>query len=212
MFAVRPGMFGAVQSEAATLAAATLREHRARVLLELGCGAGRDALFFASCGFAVTALDYTASGIRALRKRALEAGLAGSMRALVADVRRPLALADECFDAVYAHMLHSMAFQEEELLALLRETWRVLRPGGLHVFTVRSHDDPDYGTGTPLDEGMSDIEGDVIRFFGQGDLEPLVCGYDILDVRALEEGSLPKRLFHVTLRKNGQLAGASEHP
>jgi len=71
----------------------------------------------------------------------------------------------------------------------------------VHVFTVRSRNDPDYGTGTPLGDDTFDVDGDVIHFFGRAAVERLAAGYEFLNVRMLEEGSLPKRLYHVTLRK-----------
>lgn len=44
-------------------------------------------------------------------------------------------------DAVYAHAVYMM-FSERELGRLLAEVRRVVRPGGLHLFAVRSSRDP----------------------------------------------------------------------
>jgi tellurite methyltransferase len=54
-------------------------------VLDLGCGDGRHALFFASHGFDVTAVDISESGIRKTRSLASDGGL--TLRVEVADMR-----------------------------------------------------------------------------------------------------------------------------
>jgi tellurite methyltransferase len=44
-------------------------------VLELGCGEGRDSVFFASCGCNVTAVDVSAAGLRKAERLARNAGV-----------------------------------------------------------------------------------------------------------------------------------------
>jgi tellurite methyltransferase len=44
-------------------------------VLELGCGEGRDSVFFASCGCDVTAVDVSAAGLRKAERLARSAGV-----------------------------------------------------------------------------------------------------------------------------------------
>src|SRR5674476_257429 len=55
----------------------------------------------------------------------------------------------DSIDASYSHMLFCMALTTGELERLAGELFRVLRPGGLVVYTARTTADAHYGTGTP---------------------------------------------------------------
>lgn len=70
-------------------------------VLNLGCGAGGDALMFASYGLSVLGLDPSSAAVQQARRRALSAGLGSRLRF---HVRRPheLRLQDGCFDAAFA--------------------------------------------------------------------------------------------------------------
>jgi ubiquinone/menaquinone biosynthesis C-methylase UbiE len=97
--------------------------------LELGGGQGRDALWLADRDFEVHVLDYSHAAIQAISAKAEQLNLGERLSAAVQDVRQPLPLAGESFDACYSHMLYCMALTTAELRSLSREVWRVLRPG-----------------------------------------------------------------------------------
>lgn len=201
MFAQRPEMFGAEPSEPARISAEWFTREGKTRLLELGGGQGRDTLFFALNGFQVHALDYTASAAEAIRDKAHQLGLSASVTATQHDIRQPLPLADESFDACYSHMLYCMALTTSELASLSREVWRVLRPGGLHVYTVRHTNDPDYGKGIPRGEDLYESGGFIVHYFSREKVARLAHGYELLAIDEFEEGKLPRKLFRVTLRK-----------
>lgn len=93
-----PGMYGDRPSEFTVHAAGAVD------VLELGCGHGRDALYFARCGFTVRAADFSSVALRKLRTDAEAAGLAEKITTAIHDVRDPLPLPDSSVDAVFAHM------------------------------------------------------------------------------------------------------------
>jgi SAM-dependent methyltransferase len=170
-------------------------------LLELGAGQGRDTFFFAAQGFDVVALDYADSAVETLKRKAQEAGLTERVSVEQHDVREPLPYDDEVFDACYSHMLFCMALTESELAFLAREIRRVLRPGGLCIYTTRTTDDPDFGKGVHHGEGLYESGGFIIHFFDQQTVERLADGFETVEVEKFEEGPLPRRLYRVTLRK-----------
>ena len=45
------------------------------------------------------------------------------------------------------------------------------------------------------------MNGFVVHYFDRAMVESLAEGYDILGIEEFEEGSLPRKLFQVTLRK-----------
>jgi SAM-dependent methyltransferase len=115
-------------------------------VLELGCGPGRDARALASAGHVVWAVDHSSIAL----ERARAQPCTGSLRFEQSDALSALrGRAPSSVDAVYAHALYMM-LSEEELRELLRELSRALRPGGLHLFALRSVTDPRATTGREI--------------------------------------------------------------
>jgi SAM-dependent methyltransferase len=193
--------FGTDASRPARAAAQALSETGARQLLELGAGQGRDTLFFAQEGFSVTALDYAASATEAITAKLASHGLQGMVQVRDHDLREPLPFADASFDACYSHMLYCMAFTEAQLASLSTEILRVLRPGGLNIFTARTTEDPDWGQGTHHGENLYESGGFVVHFLGSDLIERLADGYDLMSIEPFDEGPLPRRLVRVTMRR-----------
>jgi len=69
-------------------------------MLELGCGQGRDTLFFASKGIEVSALDYSSVAIDGLIELAKERNLLSNIRASVYDVKSVIPFKNDEFDTV----------------------------------------------------------------------------------------------------------------
>jgi SAM-dependent methyltransferase len=201
--AARADRYGRGPSAPALAAADVFRAHGVRDVLELGAGQGRDTVFFARRGFRVQALDFASVGVEAIRARAADEGLSQVIAATQHDCRDPLPFADRRFDACFSHMLFCMALSTPQLEALSAEVWRVLRPGGLHVYTARSTADPDFGTGAACGDDMYESGGFVVHFFSRELVDRLARGYELVDVTEFEEGDLPRRLFRVTMRRGG---------
>jgi SAM-dependent methyltransferase len=195
MFAEHPDMLGTQPSVAASYAIELFTQDGVRSVLELGAGQGRDTVGFLSAGFKVTALDYEGDALRSLEDKAR--GLSVSVH----DVRTPLPFADASFDAVYSHMLFNMALSTPELEGLAAEVHRVLRPGGLHVYTVRHVGDKHYGAGMSHGDGMYEHGGFIVHFFDQQLVDRLAVGFSTPEVVEFEEGELPRELWRIKVRK-----------
>jgi SAM-dependent methyltransferase/rhodanese-related sulfurtransferase len=202
----RPDRYGAAASEPARASFDLFRQRGDRDLVELGSGQGRDAIFFADAGLVVTAVDFTRAAVRAVAEKAEAAGVAERVAGVECDVRKQLPFEPATFDACYSHMLFCMALDEAELKALTAEIWRVLRPGGVCVYTARTTEDSDYGRGTPLGDDMYELAGFVVHFFDRDLVMRLASGtgeasFELLEVEEFEEGTLPRRLIRVTMRR-----------
>lgn len=195
-------MFGAEPSAAARAAAELFQQEGKQKLLELGCGQGRDAVFFAQQGFEIWALDYSEPGLAAIRRKAAALGPGLSLQTVCHDVRQPLPFAAESFDACFSHMLFCMALTTAELEFLSAEVRRVLKSGGLVDYSVRNTRDPQYRSGIHRGEDMYEIGGGfIVHFFNRQKVEYLASGFELLSLVEFEEGALPRRLFRVCLRK-----------
>ena len=201
MFSSRPEMFGAAPSVAAIKSVETFKKKKLTNILELGGGQGRDSLFFAQSNFTVQVLDYSQSGVDSIAKQANILELAKSITVNNHDIRKPLPFKDESFDGCFSHMLFCMAFTTKELKSLSNEIHRVLKPGCINIYTVRHTGDADYGTGIHRGEDLYETGGFIVHFFSTEKIKQLSSGFDILNIESFEEGSLPRKLFQITLRK-----------
>jgi SAM-dependent methyltransferase len=194
-------MFGSEPSEPALKAAALFERTGHKTMLELGGGQGRDTLFFATRGFHVMVLDYAQAAVDAIVAKAKAQHIDGRVTALCHDLRTGLPFEDASFDNCYSHMLFCMSFTGTELQQLAAEVCRVLKPGGLHVFTVRHTGDPHYRKGFYRGKDVYEVGGFIVHFFDRAKALCLAAGYDVLQIHEFEEGVLPRRLFRVTLRR-----------
>jgi SAM-dependent methyltransferase len=97
-----------------------------------------------------------------------------------------------------------MALTTVELERLARELRRVLRPGGLVIYTARTTADAHYGTGTPRGDDMYEHGGFIVHFFDRALIDRLAAGFTLIDVTDFTEGELPRRLASVTMRVQQQ--------
>ncbi|MBI3097691.1 MAG: class I SAM-dependent methyltransferase [Planctomycetes bacterium] len=101
-------------------------------ILNLGCGAGREALGGAGEGRSLIACDVALEMCRRARSQFTAAGKAWP---LVATDARRLPFRDEAFDAVLAtNTLIQYISRRRMRIRVLREVGRVLRPGGRAAF------------------------------------------------------------------------------
>jgi len=200
-FAAHPEMYGDEPSEAAVASGDVFVDAGATSVLELGAGQGRDTIYLAHRGFDVHALDYAREGLYAIGAKADAAGLADRVTVALHDVRQHLPFADASVDASYSHMLLCMALTTPELERLVADLHRVVRPGGLVVYTVRTTDDAHYGAGIAHGDDMYEHGGFVVHFFDRALIDQLTAGFALIEVTKFTEGELPRMLARVTMRR-----------
>ncbi len=104
-------------------------------ILELGCGVGRDAVYFAQCGHEVVATDGSATVIKQNKMLINQSGVTFEKL----DMRQTFPYNSESFNVVYANLsLHY--YSDEKTREILKEMTRVLKLGGLLVFACKSYD------------------------------------------------------------------------
>lgn len=95
-------------------------------VLDLGCGAGGDALWLARQGWRVTAVDVSSVAVERLTALAVSHGLDDRITAQRHDLRE--SFPDGAFDVVCAHYLHTPL--DLDRATVLRRAAHALRPGG----------------------------------------------------------------------------------
>ncbi|HWT02013.1 MAG TPA: class I SAM-dependent methyltransferase [Pyrinomonadaceae bacterium] len=104
-------------------------------VLDAGCGGGRNLVYFLRSGYEVFAVDQSGEAVQ--RARVLAAALAPHLPAdnFRAEAVENLSFIDESFDVVISSAVLHFARDEEHWQRMVREMWRVLKPGG--VFFAR---------------------------------------------------------------------------
>ena len=155
-------------------------------VLEIGCGNGRDAVFFAGAGHDVTALDVSAEAVALCTRNHARDGLRFLCGALP---QLTLELPGE-FDCAYSRFcLHAMTDAEEQ--DMLRAAHRLLRDQGLFFIECRSINDPLARKGEVISP-TERIHGHYRRFIVADELERRLLDSGFSIVNLLESSGLSR--------------------
>lgn len=153
-------------------------------LIEIGCGNGRDASYFAREGFAVTALDLSEAAIEKCKVDHADLPIR-FLPGKISDVQSELG---EYFDAAYSRfVIHAMPVEEE--IETISSAFESLKPGGDFHIECRSINDPMAREGEVISP-TERIHGHYRRFIIREELEARLddVGFDVVD--SLESNGL----------------------
>ena len=194
-------MFGLEPSISAVKATKFFKEKNIKNIVELGAGLGRDTIYFAKNSIHVHALDYSNTAIEIITDKTKKLNLATFIKPKFFDVRKKLPFKDNSLDGCFSHMLYCMALSNFDLENLNDEICRILKPGGINIYTVRHTDDGDYKNGIHRGEDLYENDGFIVHFFSKNKVNELSKGFEILDIEKFEEGKFPRKLFMVKNKK-----------
>jgi len=200
-FSCKPDMFGLKPSTPAKKALKIFKNNKANKIVELGAGLGRDSIYFAKNSIHVEALDYSQSGIKNINQKIKQNNLSNLIKTKNFDVRKTLPFKNNSIEGVYSHMLYCMALTTSDLESLNKEIHRILKPGGINIYTVRHTNDGDYNKGIHRGEDMYENDGFIVHFFSKNKINSLLDGFMNLEITSFEEGSFPRKLNFVANKK-----------
>ena len=195
-------MFGLDPSLSAKKSLELFKEKNIHKIVEIGAGLGRDTLFFAKNLIHTTALDYSPSGIDIINQKTKKNNLSNYVSTKLFDVRQKLPFEDNSIEACYSHMLFCMALTTSDLKKLNNEILRILKPGGINIYTVRHTGDGDFQNGIHIGEDLYENDGFIVHYFSEDKVNSLLNGFKNISLEKFEEGNFPRRLFFVVNEKN----------
>ena len=107
-------------------------------LLDIGCGPGRNLVYFLRQDFQVYGVDQSEQAISNVRQLAESLNPNLPLDNFQKAPAEQLPFTDESFDAVIANAVFHFARDENQFVEMVRESWRVLKPGGLFFARLAS--------------------------------------------------------------------------
>ena len=146
-----------------------------KTLIDLGCGNGRDSLFFAKQGMQVVAIDLSRSAIDQLNQQPVENARFVCGDFIASDVHQP-----DSYDYAYSRFTIHAINQKQETM-LLQTMFRALKPGGKFFIEVRSVNDPLYGKGKAVERNAFFYDNHYRRFIVRDELAHGLenCGFRV---------------------------------
>ena len=200
-FSNKPEMFGLNPSLSAKKALKLFQEKKIGKIVEIGAGLGRDTIFFAKNSIHTIALDYSPSGIKVINQKAKKDNLSNYISTKLFDVREKLPFENNSIEACYSHMLYCMALTTSDLEKLNNEIYRILKPGGINIYTVRHTNDGDFQKGIHRGEDLYENDGFIVHYFSEEKVNSLLNGFKNISLEKFEEGTFPRKLFFVMNEK-----------
>lgn len=107
-------------------------------VLDAGCGGGRNLTYFFRTGFDVSGVDQSAAALAEIQSRA--AALAPNLPAenFRLEAVEKMSFTDATFDVVLSSAVLHFARDENHWREMVREMWRVLKPGGIFFARLAS--------------------------------------------------------------------------
>jgi SAM-dependent methyltransferase len=174
-------VWGKEPSLSAKLAAEVFKQYNVKTIMVLGCGYGRNCLYFAKLGFSVAGIDISPVGIKIAKRNAERYNL--SVEYVIGDVLNVLP-ARRKYDGVFVHNLLHL-FLKHNRIKLINGLKNSLKKSGILVVNVFSMNDPSFGKGIQIEENtFFEPDGHYSHYFTEKEL--LRCFSDLTPILVKE--------------------------
>ena len=160
----KPNAFGTGATKLALIAHKEMEKNNVKRILELGCGQGRDCIFFAQNGYFITATDFSTDAINFI-KNEYESKY-DNLETRVHDLNHEFLNYDK-YDCVYSNLALQF-FDENHLKNIFERIYSLLNLNGLFIFSTKKKGDKYYKAGEKINEDTYRVDG-ITRFFFEKD-------------------------------------------
>ena len=164
--------FGTGPTILAVYAKKILEKYSLKNILELGCGQGRDSIYFAKLGYNIIALDLSENAIKFIEKTRSDENLK-NLQLIVHDIQKPLNFQNSKFDMVYSN-LSLQFFDLSQLSKIFSNIVDVMLPDSFFLFSTKKAGDKYYDFGNKISDNAFESKGITRFFFTRYELESLL--------------------------------------
>ena len=151
-----------------------IKRKKLKTLLDLGCGDGRDSIYFFNKGLKVRAVDFSFSGIKKLKLQNPKVNY------ILSDIKK-IKFKTNSFDIIYAHLsLHY--FDDETTSKIFDNLYRILKKNGLLFVKCKSIDDKLFGKGKKIGENIYE-KGHIRHFFSKEYMKEKLKKFKIIKIQ-----------------------------
>jgi ubiquinone/menaquinone biosynthesis C-methylase UbiE len=146
-----------------------------KTLLDLGCGIGRDAKYFARKGLRVTAVDFSDAGLSQIPRNI-------NNLTIINQKIDNLKFKPNSFDIIYAHLsLHY--FDDQTTDKIFDKLYSILKKNGLIFIKCKSVADDFYGKGKKITPNIYCLKNHIRHFFTKKYLADKLSKFTITKIR-----------------------------
>jgi len=154
--------FGEGPTKLAKLAEKLFQEKNTQKILEVGCGQGRDAIYFSHLGYNVHAFDISSNAIQSINSVKENMNL-NKLNVFEHNVTEPLIFPNDHFDFVYSNLALQF-FELETLSKILQNISKVMQNNSSFLLSTKKEGDKYYKTGKKINDNAYENKG-IIRYF-----------------------------------------------
>ena len=164
--------FGTGQTILANFARDVIEKNSIKNILELGCGQGRDSVFFAKLGFNIIAVDISENAIKFVKKIKNEQNFK-NLQLFIHDMQEPFNFQNMNFDLVYSN-LSLQFFNITQLEKIFSNIYDILTENSFFLFSTKKSGDKYFNLGNKISDNAFEHNGIIRFFFSKSELESLL--------------------------------------
>jgi len=164
--------FGTGPTILAVYAKKILDKYSLKNILELGCGQGRDSIYFAKLGYSIIASDISENAIKFIEKTRNDENLK-NLQLITHDIQKPLNFQNSKFDMVYSN-LSLQFFDLSKLSNIFSNISDIMLPDSFFLFSTKKAGDKYYNFGNKISDSAFESKGVTRFFFTKSELESLL--------------------------------------
>lgn len=105
-------------------------------ILDFGCGSGENSIFLSSCGYKVVSLDASKQALKIVRRKNRK--IKNKLKIFLFNNLNKLPFKDNFFDYIVCLSMISLLGSKKNIIKLIKEFQRILKPGGKLVIDVNA--------------------------------------------------------------------------
>ncbi|MBC8304744.1 MAG: class I SAM-dependent methyltransferase [Pelagibacterales bacterium] len=164
--------FGTGPTLLAIFAKKIIEDNSLHSILELGCGQGRDAVFFSRLGYNIVATDISKNAIDFVSKVKKEEKL-DNLELLVHDTQKVLNVGNSKFDLIYSNLALQF-FNIVELEKIFSNIHKLMENNSYFLFSTKKSGDKYYNFGNKISDNAFEYKEIVRYFFEKHELESIL--------------------------------------